>query len=92
MRTDTIAEIHKGDRTHSQPQLMICVSLSPTNKTVNRPTKPMPPELELLTGWLFKSIQLEILQALALAMMNGIGHDGLGCLAKGFNKTAIRAK
>jgi hypothetical protein len=42
------ALIHRGDRTHTQGQVICPVSLRPTNKTVNKPGNPIPPEDVLL--------------------------------------------
>lgn len=45
--TVTKAEIHSGESTHTQDQLMIPSSLNATNRIVNAPAKPMPDEDEL---------------------------------------------
>jgi len=39
--------IQRGDRTQSQGQVMCPVSLRPIKRTVSRPGRPIPPELEL---------------------------------------------
>ena len=45
MRIATTAktDIHSGDNTHHQDQVIYPVSFRPTNRTVNKPAKPIPP-------------------------------------------------
>lgn len=74
-------EIHNGESTHSQLHVIFPVNLRPINRTVNRPTKPIPPLEELLTGWLFKSIQLKFLKPGSLAVVDRISHDGFDARA-----------